>query len=78
MIMGEENGEEFLQTTMAAVERGEIPDRVSNRQLWALALDAYRDRKAIKRRLSKNELRAAALGGATGLIAAAATLIAVL
>ncbi len=72
------NGEEFLKETMGAVERGEIPERVSNRQLWALALDAYRDRKSIKRRLSRNELRAAGLGGAAGLLAAGAALIAAL
>ena len=69
------NGEEFLKTTIEAIERGDIPNRVSNRQLWALALDAYRDRKSIKHRLSRNELRAAALGGLSGLIVAIAALI---
>jgi hypothetical protein len=69
---------EFLRATMEAAEKGEIPDRVSNKMLWALAIDAKKDRKAIKVRISRIELKAAVLGGATGLIAAIAALIAAL
>ena len=68
-------GDEFVKATMDAAEKGEIPDRVSNKMLWALALDAMRDRKAIRHRISKNELRAAGLGGLAGLIVAIAALI---
>ena len=69
---------EFLKATMRAAEKGEIPEKVSNKMLWALAIDAKKDRGAIKKRISKNELRAAGIGGVSGLIAAIAAIIAAL
>ena len=60
----------FVKEMKKAAEAGEIPARVSNKMLWALAVDAIDDRKRIKIRISKLELRAAAVGGAAGLIAA--------
>ena len=68
----------FVKEMKKAAESGEIPTRVSNKMLWALAVDALEDRKYIKGRLSKLELRAAAAGGVSGLIAAIAALIAAL
>ena len=70
--------EAFLKETMELASKGEIPPKVSNKMLWALALDAKKDRSGIKRRISKLELRAAAAGGAAGLIAAVAALVAAL
>lgn len=72
------NGNEFIKITREAALSGEIPDRVSNRQLWALAADAIKDRKEIHSRVTKLEIRAAAVGGAAGLIAAVAALVAAL
>ena len=66
----------FVEEMKKAAESGEIPARVSNKMLWALAVDAIDDRKRIKRRVTKLELRAAIAGGVTGLIAAIAALIA--
>ena len=68
----------FVEEMKKAAESGEIPARVSNKMLWALAVDAITDRKRIKVRISKLEIRAAAAGGAAGLIAAIAALIATL
>ena len=68
----------FVEEMKKAAESGEMPTRVSNKMLWALAVDALEDRKYIKSRLSKLELRAAVVGGASGLIAAIAALIAAL
>ncbi len=68
----------FVTETKKAAESGDIPSRVSNKMLWALAVDAIDDRKRIKIRINKLELRAAAVGGAAGLIAAIAALIAAL
>lgn len=68
----------FIVEMKKAAAAGEIPGRVSNKMLWALAVDAIDDRKRIKKRISKLELRAAAVGGAAGLIAAVAALIATL
>jgi anti-sigma factor RsiW len=72
------NGDEFLKATMEAADKGEIPLRVSNKMLWALAVDAKKERKWLRNRISRNELRAAGIGGAAGLIAAIAALIAAL
>ncbi len=68
----------FVVEMKKAAEQGEIPDRVSNKMLWALAVDAIDDRKRIKKRITKLELRAAAVGGAAGLIAAVGAIIAAL
>ena len=55
--------DDFMKATLAAAKRGDIPAEVSNEMLWALAVDNYR-------RINRLELRAAAVGGAAGLIAA--------
>lgn len=74
------NGEEdkFLQETMEMADRGEIPPRVSNKMLWVLAIQAKKERGWLRSRITRNEIRAAGLGGAAGLIAAIAALIAAL
>jgi len=68
----------FVEEMKKAAAAGEIPARVSNKMLWALAVDAIDDRRLIRRRITKLELRAAAAGGAAGLIAAIAALVAAL
>ena len=62
---------EFMKATLEMAKKVEIPDDVSNNMLWALAVDNFR-------RINKLELRAAAAGGAAGLIVAGAALLAAL
>ena len=76
------NGEEFINAARYLAEEKETPTKVSNRMLWALAVDAYHERKAINIRVHRLEdasMRKAALwGGLAGLLTTLASIAVIL
>ena len=72
------NGDEFIATARRMAENREVPVDVSNDLLWALAVDAFHERKALRKQQHQMQLRAAGFGGLAGLLTAGATLVAVL
>ena len=76
------NGPELINVARQLAEDKQTPTKVSNRMLWALAVDALHDRRRIDTRLRKLETaairRSALWGGLAGLVSAAVAIVAVL
>ncbi len=74
------NGGELIEEARRLAEEKETPDRVSNRLLWALSVDAFHERKGLSKRLVKVEIayirRAALWGALGGVVAGVGTAIA--
>lgn len=72
------NGAELIEEARKLAEDREVPDRVTNRLNWALAVDAFHHRKDLEERIEALEvafIRRAAFWGALGGIGAAVAAI---
>jgi len=68
------NGDELLTEVRRLAIAGETPARVSNRMIWALAIDAYHERQTMRGDIRMLKLKASIWGAIAGLSSALVTL----
>jgi hypothetical protein len=66
---------EFIQEARALAQAGEIPTKVSNKLLWALGVDALRERTGMKKDISELKKQAGFWGAVAGLLSGVAVLL---
>ena len=69
------NGDEFIKEARRLAQDKEIPDEVSGRLIWALAVDAYHERKVMRKDIRILKTKASMWGATAGLLATVSTIL---